>query len=70
MRVDIRYRNMPVGFFRWFTDSFTKAPFVPFECKNYTEDPANPEVAQIASRLDSQKGRLGFLVGKSRIVIG
>jgi hypothetical protein len=62
MRVDLRYRNMPRGFFKWFTDGFAKAPFVPFECKNYKEDPANPEVAQIASRLDSQKGRLGFLV--------
>jgi hypothetical protein len=62
MRVDLRYRNMPQDFFRWFTEGFAKAPFVPFECKNYTEDPANPEIGQIASRLDSQKGRLGFLV--------
>jgi hypothetical protein len=62
MRVDLRYRNMPQGFFRWFTEQFIKAPFIPFECKNYREDPVNPEIAQLASRLDSQKGRLGFLV--------
>jgi hypothetical protein len=63
MRVDIRYRNMSRGgFFKWFTEQFTNAPFVPFECKNYKEDPKNPEVGQIASRLDNRKGRLGFLV--------
>jgi hypothetical protein len=63
MRVDIRYRNMSRGgFFKWFTDQFGKAPFVPLECKNYAQDPKNREVAQIASRLDDRKGRLGFLV--------
>jgi hypothetical protein len=63
MRIDIRYRNMAVGgFFKWFVDRFAKAPFVPFECKNYKQDPANVEVGQIASRLDDRKGRLGFLV--------
>jgi hypothetical protein len=62
-RIDIRYRNMARGgFFRWFTDGHQKAPWVAIECKNYREDPKNPEVAQIAGRLTKRRGLLGFLV--------
>jgi hypothetical protein len=62
-RIDLRYRNIAIeGFFYWFRTQFVAAPFVPFECKNYREDPANPEIAQLVSRLHPRKGRLGFLV--------
>lgn len=62
-RIDIRYRNMPRGgFFKWFIDGHEKAPWVAVECKNYAEDPKNPEVAQIAGRLTKHRGLLGFLV--------
>jgi hypothetical protein len=62
-RIDIRYRNMARGgFFKWFTDGHQKAPWVAVECKNYKEDPKNPEVAQIAGRLTKRRGLLGFLV--------
>jgi hypothetical protein len=62
-RIDIRYRNLAVeGFFKWFREQFARAPWIPFECKNYAADPKNPEIAQLASRLHPRKGRLGFLV--------
>ncbi len=62
-RIDIRYRNMARGgFFRWFADGHQKIPWVAIECKNYKEDPKNPEVAQIAGRLTKKRGLLGFLV--------
>ena len=62
-RVDIKYRNMARGgFFRWFTEQNEKSPWVSVECKNYQEDPKNPDVAQIAGRLTKKRGRLGFLV--------
>lgn len=40
----------------------SKIPWVIFECKNYTNDPRNPEIAQIAGRLTRRRGLLGFLV--------
>jgi hypothetical protein len=62
-RIDIRYINMATeGFFRWYQQQFGKAPYVPVECKNYKEDPKNPELAQLVSRFSDQRGRLGFLV--------
>jgi hypothetical protein len=62
-RIDIRYRNMAGGgFFKWFTDGHQKAPWIAVECKNYKEDPKNPEVAQIAGRLTKRRGLLGFIV--------
>lgn len=62
-RIDVRYRNQSrSGFFRWFTDQFQKAPFVPVECKNLNSDPGNEEVQQIASRLNKKRGLLGFIV--------
>lgn len=39
-----------------------KCPFVFFECKNYADDIRNPEFAQLYSRLDDDRGRVGFLV--------
>jgi hypothetical protein len=35
------------------------------ECKNYQKEMANPELDQIAGRFSSQRGRFGFLVGRT-----
>ena len=32
------------------------------ECKNYSKDPSNPEVDQIAGRFSHSRGRLGLLI--------
>jgi hypothetical protein len=62
-RIDIRYLNMASdGFFLWFQKQMAKAPYVPVECKNYKEDPKNPELAQLVGRLNDNRGRLGILV--------
>ena len=62
-RIDISYVNIAVdGFFRWFTTQIRGAPWVSFECKNYSNDPANEALAQLVGRLNDFRGRLGFLV--------
>ena len=38
------------------------ALFMPFECKNYSEDPRNPELDQLQGRFDNVRGRIGVLV--------
>ena len=35
--------------------------YVPFECKNYTTEVANPELDQLAGRFGVNRGKLGFL---------
>ena len=35
--------------------------FIPFECKNYSQDINNPEIDQIAGRFSRQRGKLGFI---------
>lgn len=41
------------------------ASFVPTECKNYSEDPANPELDQLLGRFTVQRGWLGLLCYRS-----
>jgi hypothetical protein len=61
-RIDITYVNAATaGFFDWLARRYN-APYVFVECKNYTEDPANPELDQLAGRFSPRRGDFGLLV--------
>jgi len=61
-RIDITYTNVATrGFFQWLGQHFA-APHVFVECKNYTDDPANPELDQLSGRFSSMRGKFGLLV--------
>lgn len=61
-RIDITFTNMAQGgFFRWVSDHYV-APYVFVECKNYSGDPANPELDQLAGRFSPNRGRFGMLL--------
>jgi len=61
-RIDIAFDNVAdIGFFRWVGQHYG-APTVPVECKNYSHDPANPELDQMIGRLSRDRGRLGIIV--------
>lgn len=62
-RIDITYMNAAgEGFFQWLRDSGYFAPYILVECKNYSGDPANPELDQLIGRFSARRGRVGFLV--------
>lgn len=63
-RVDIKYTNAAErGFFLARMEAAqTRAVNVMMECKNYSEDPGNPEFDQLAQRFGHQRGFLGFLL--------
>lgn len=64
-RIDITYTNAASDdFFAWVRDNYT-APYIMIECKNYSSDPANPELDQLASRFSTRRGRVGMLVCRS-----
>jgi hypothetical protein len=51
----------------------TRAISIPFECKNYSKDVANPEFDQLTSRFGHQRGFFGIMLcrtlnGRERIV--
>jgi hypothetical protein len=61
-RIDIVFTNAATdGFFGWLAQHYT-APNVIIECKNYSGDPANPELDQLAGRFSRSRGRCGLLV--------
>lgn len=61
-RLDIRYDNVAnTGFFDWVNRNHV-APTVVVECKNYTADPANPELDQVSGRFGDLRGWVGLLV--------
>jgi hypothetical protein len=64
-RIDIVYTNIAkTGFFDFFADRHV-APKVSVECKNYSSDPANPELDQLSGRFSNRRGNLGLLVCRS-----
>jgi len=66
-RIDIIYTNgKDNGFFyRIALDPQIKANIVHVECKNYTDDIANPEFDQLLGRFDHNRGKLGMLFYRS-----
>ena len=66
-RIDIIYTNgKDSGFFyRIALDPNIKANIVHVECKNYTDDIANPEFDQLLGRFDHNRGKLGMLFYRS-----
>lgn len=62
-RIDICFDNTSTeGFFSDMKVNGKAKLVVPFECKNYANDLANPEFDQLSGRLDPERGSLGFLV--------
>ncbi len=61
-RIDITYVNgAKSGFFEYLSNHI-HCPLIICECKNYKEDPKNPELDQLAMRLSPKRGKLGILV--------
>ena len=61
-RVDITYNNEGKdGFFKWLLASYP-SQHVFVECKNYKDDPKNPELAQILMRMSPSRGKFGLLI--------
>jgi len=61
-RIDITYTNVATrGFFHWLGRHYN-APYVFVECKNYSRDPQNPELDQIAGRFSERRGTFGIIV--------
>lgn len=63
-RIDIKYTNSAQNgfFFRVLESVQMRALSVVFECKNYTNDVANPEIDQLQGRFGLTRGFLGFLL--------
>ncbi|HWY58288.1 MAG TPA: hypothetical protein VNZ03_27735 [Terriglobales bacterium] len=63
-RIDILFSNSAEeGFFSRLVHSHKiHCPYVSVECKNYTEDPQNPELDQLMGRFSRKRGRFGILV--------
>jgi len=63
-RIDIVYNNSSEsGFFSRLVQMHKiHCPYVNVECKNYAEDPANPELDQLQGRFSRKRGRFGILV--------
>lgn len=60
-RLDINFDNVAVdGFFRWLSLHRHAAEIV-VECKNYLEDPKNPELDQIGGRFSPHRTEVGIL---------
>jgi hypothetical protein len=63
-RIDIRFTNASRTGFFWRAKEHHDVPcgYVIVECKNYSEDIANPELDQLAGRFSTTRGRLGILL--------
>jgi hypothetical protein len=60
--IDIAYANVASrGFFGWVAKHYPSA-MIFVECKNYSSDPANPELDQLSSRFSPRRGQVGLLV--------
>lgn len=66
-RIDISFTNASRdGFFhRVHTAHNIGSNYIIAECKNYSKDPANPELDQLSGRFSANRGRLGLLLYRS-----
>jgi hypothetical protein len=63
-RIDITYTNVAEDdFFAWLRHQ-CPAAYIFTECKNYSADPENPELDQLAGRFSPRRGRFGLLVAR------
>ena len=61
-RIDITFDNVAnEGFFHWLRENYF-APLIMVECKNYNQDPANPELDQMSGRFGVRRGHFGLIV--------
>lgn len=65
-RIDIVYTNAAIdgAFYRAHTAHNITSNEIMVECKNYTSDPANPELDQISGRFSANRGWLGLLLAR------
>ncbi|MGP4069738.1 hypothetical protein [Halobacillus sp. B29] len=63
-RIDFTFDNSAgSGFFHSLhTTHQTPAQYIFFECKNYSEDPKNPELDQLSGRFSWNRGKFGILM--------
>jgi hypothetical protein len=63
-RIDVTYTNAAKDgfFYRVHTAHQIASTTIMVECKNYSKDPANPEVDQLSGRFSVNRGRLGMLI--------
>lgn len=63
--IDITFWNMAEDdFFAWLRNNYP-APYIMVECKNYSEDPENPELDQLSGRFSPRRGKVGILVSRT-----
>lgn len=62
-RIDITYTNSATGGFfqRVHSSHQIASSLIMVECKNYSSDPANPEIDQLSGRFSVNRGKLGIL---------
>ena len=63
-RIDITYTNAAQGGFFWraHTAHNIASRLIMVECKNYSKDPANPEIDQLSGRFGANRGKLGMML--------